>query len=161
MRHALLTTLASLAVISTTSCSEAASEPTAVQTEALVASAAAWQPADITRDLQVDDATRRKIEGWIESLHASLLEMHERHETSASLEGDARAAYMEDLQADMQTLHEQHKALWDSLDPAVQQTLTSRLHEQMRKHDDDDTSSLHERMRRMHGGDHAPHDAGH
>jgi hypothetical protein len=68
---------------------------------------------------------------------------------------------MEDLQADMQTLHEQHKALWDSLDPAVQQTLTSRLHEQMRKHDNDDTSSLHERMRRMHGGDHAPHDAGH
>ncbi|MGH7448066.1 MAG: hypothetical protein ACREK1_04930, partial [Longimicrobiales bacterium] len=94
MRNTLLTTLATLAVAAATACSEAASEPTAVETEALVASATAWTPADLTRDLQVDDATRQQIEAGIQALHTSMLELRGRHETAQTLEGDARAAYM-------------------------------------------------------------------
>jgi hypothetical protein len=162
MRHALLTTLATLAAISTAACSEAASEPTAVYTEALVATAADWTPADLTHDLPVDAATQQRIDAGIQAMHTSMLELHERHATAGTLEGVARDAYLADLAADMQALHAQHRALWDSLDPAVQETLASRFHEQMRDHHgDDDAMSLHDRMRRMHGGDHAPDNAGH
>jgi hypothetical protein len=157
MRHALITTLATLAV-ATTACSEAASEPTAVETEALLASATAWTPSDLTRDLPVDDATRQKLEAGVQSLHASLLEMHARHERAHALEGDARDAYLAEVKAEMQELHEQHRVLWDSLDPAVRETIASRMHERMAAHDRGALKSLHERMKRMHGGD---HDAGH
>ncbi|HSK19205.1 MAG TPA: hypothetical protein VK912_08695 [Longimicrobiales bacterium] len=162
MRHALLTTIATLAVISTAACSEAASEPTAVDTEALVATAADWTPADLTRDLPVDAATQQRIDAGIQAMHSSMLELHARHATAGTLEGAARAAYLEELGADMQALHEQHRALWDSLDPAVQETLASRFHEQMRDHHgDDEAMSLHDRLRSMHGSDHAPGNAGH
>ncbi|MGH7446321.1 MAG: hypothetical protein ACRELT_02095, partial [Longimicrobiales bacterium] len=70
-------------------------------------------------------------------------------------------AYMADLKADAQALHEQHRTLWDSLDPAVRETLATRLHERMRDHHGDDSmKSLHERMRRMHGRDHGADGAG-
>lgn len=155
MKHTLLRTLAALAVAAMTACSEAASEPTAVQTEAPLASATAWTPEDLTRDLQVDDATRQQIEAGIQALHTSLIELHRRHETVQTLAGEAREAYVADMKADMQELHEQHSALWNSLDPSVQETLAARLHERMGEHHDGETtSSLHERMRRLHGGDH-------
>lgn len=158
MRHALITTLATLAVAATTACSESASEPTAVETEVLLASATAWTPADLTRDLPVDDATRQKIEAGVRSLHTSMLELHGRHEKAQTLEGEARAEYVADVKADMQELHEQHKLVWDSLDPEVRQLLASRLHERMEAHGDGAMRSLHERLKRLHGGD---HDAGH
>lgn len=161
MRHALITILGTAAVAVTTACSEAATQPTAVETEALIASATAWTPSDLTRGLQVDDATRQKIEAGVQSLHTSLLALHERHESAQNLEGDARAAYLTGIHEDMIALHEQHKVLWDSLDPGVRETLATRLHEQMRHHGDDDNGSLHERMRRMHGGDHDADGAGH
>jgi hypothetical protein len=154
MRHTLITILGTAAVAATTACSEAATQPTAIETEALIASAAAWTPSDLTRDLQVDETTRQKIEAGVQSLHTSLLALHERHVRAQNLEGDARAAYLTDIQEDMIAVHEQHKVLWDSLDPAVRETLATRLHEQMRDHGGDDTGSLHERLRRMHGGDH-------
>jgi hypothetical protein len=161
MRHHLITILAAAAVAATTACSEAATQPTAVETEALIASATAWTPSDITRGLQVDEATRQKIEAGVQSLHTSLLALHERHENAQTLEGDARAAYMTDIHENMIALHEQHKVLWDSLDPAVRETIATRLHEQMRHHDDDAANSIHERMRRLHGGDHDADGAGH
>ena len=162
MRHALLTTFATLVVISTAACTDSASEPTAVDTEALVAAAADWTPANLTRDLPVDAATQQRIDAGIQTMHASMLELHARYATAGTLEGAAREAYLAELSADMQALHEQHGALWNSLDPAVQQILASRFHEQMREHHgDDDAMSLHERMRRMHGGRHAPDNAGH
>jgi hypothetical protein len=157
MRKTLLPTVAVLLLAGTTACSEATSEPTAVQTEALVASAPAWTPSDLTRDLQVDEATRSRIEAGIQALHASMIELHGRHATAGTLEGEARAAYVADMKTEMQAIHEQHSALWDSLDPEVQAALAARIHERMSEHDDETTSSLHERMRRMHGGD---HDAG-
>lgn len=161
MRHALITTLATVAVATLTGCSEAATQPTAIETEALLASATSWTPSDITRDLQVDDATRQKIEVGVRALHTSLLAMHERHETAQKLEGDARAASMDAIHEDMHALHEQHVVQWNSLDPAVRETLAARLHEQMRKHGDDDIMSFHERMRRMHGGKHDADGTGH
>ena len=160
MRYGLHSTITALAAISTLACSEAASEPTAVDTEALVATAADWSPANITRDLPVDAVTQQRIDAGVQAMHASMLELHERHAAAATLEGAAREAYLAELTADMQTLHEEHSALWDSLDPAVQETLAARFHEQMRAHHGDDGISLHERMRRMHAGKHAPDHAG-
>ncbi|MGH7481565.1 MAG: hypothetical protein ACRELV_05375 [Longimicrobiales bacterium] len=161
MKHSLFPALATLALAATTACSDAASEPIAVDTEALVASATAWTPSDLTRDLQVDDATREKIEAGLQALHASMVELHDRHETAQTLKGEARDAYVADLKADMQELHEQHRALWESLDPAVKEALAARLHQRMREHDGETASSLHERMRRLHGGDHGADGAGH
>lgn len=162
MRHLRFTTFAAIAAITTAACSEAASEPTAVSTETLVASATDWTPADLTRDLPVDAATQQRIDAGVQAMHASMLELHARHATAATLEGAARDAYLADLEGDMQALHEQHRQLWDSLDPAVQETLASRFHEQKgAQHGDDEAMSLHERMRRMHGGGHAPDNAGH
>ena len=153
MKHA-LPILATLTLAATTACSEAVSEPTAVETEALVASATAWTPGDLTRNLQVDEVTRRKIEAGVQSLHASMVELHARHERVETLEGEARAEYVAHLKADMQELHEEHRALWESLDPAVRETLAARFHEQMREHDAGPMKAIHERMRRLHGGDH-------
>lgn len=155
MRNALVAAVATLAVAATTACSEAASEPTAVETEALVATATSWTPSDLTHDLPVDDATRQQIEDGLRSLHASLLELHGRHETARTLEGEARAAHLDEMKADMEALHEQHRAVWDSLDPAVKELLAARLHERMREHHDDATSSHHEQMREHHGDDEA------
>lgn len=138
-----------LAVLALAACSEAASEPTAVDTEALVATAAAWTPSDITRDLDVDDTTRQKIDEGLRSLHTSLMEMHERHRTLHELEGAAREAYAAEIEADMRELHAQHAELWDSLAPDVQEALATRLHERMEQHGEA-AGSLHERMRRMH-----------
>lgn len=138
MKHPLLVTLATLAVVATTACSDAGSEPAAIEVEGLVASAASWTPADLTRDLPVDDATRQTIDAGLRTLHASLLEL------------DAAALTEEDVRA----LHEQHAALWESLDPDVRELLTARMHERMRAHEDDGMASLHERMRRLHGGAH-------
>lgn len=160
MKQALLSMVATLTLAATTACSEAASEPTAVQTEALVASAPAWTATDLTRDLQVDEATRVKIEAGVQALHTSMVELHARHETLETLEGEARAAYAASLKADMQKLHEEHRVLWETLDPAVRETLAARFHEQMGDHDAGPMKSMHERMRRLHGGDHAG-DAGH
>jgi hypothetical protein len=156
MRHAPIITLATLAVAATAGCSETGSQPpTAVETEAVIASASAWMPSDLTRDLQVDNATRQKIEAGVQALHAAMLAVHERYEKAETLKGNARVTYMDDLNADIQSVHEQHRALWDSLDPEVRETLAARLHERMRNHDDDGAlKSSHERMRRMHGGDH-------
>lgn len=160
MRYTLLTTFVTVAAAAITACSEAAPEPTAVETEALIASASGWTAADLTRDLPVDAATRQQIEAGVQALHTSMLALHGRYESAQALEGDARAAYMTEIRADIRTLHEQHSALWDSLDPEVRQLLAARLHERMRDHEDGSMKALHERMRRMHGGDHAP-DAGH
>jgi hypothetical protein len=154
MKHVLLPMVATLTLAATTACSEAASEPTAVQTEALVASAHSWTATDLTRDLQVDEATRRKIEAGVQALHTSMVELHARHEALATLDGEARAAYAANLQADMQELHEEHRSLWESLDPAVRETLAARFHDQMREHDVGAMKSMHERMRRLHGGEH-------
>lgn len=166
MRRTLIPTLAALTLAATTACAEAASEPTAVETDALLASVTAWTPADLTRDLQVDDATRQEIEAAVRALHASMIELHDRHEKAGTLDGAARDAYLADLHADMKELHEQHIVLWESLDPEVRTVLAARMHERMREHHGDETAnSLHERMRRMHGGDHdadhAAHDADH
>jgi hypothetical protein len=158
MRKALLATFA---VAALTACSEAASEPSAVETEALIATAAAWTPADLTRGLQVDDATRREIEAGVTALHAAMLDLHARHEKAGTLEGGARAAYMAELQADVETIHEQHRALWESLDPAVREALAERFHERLHEQDDGPTKSLHERMRRMHGGNDGAGGVGH
>jgi hypothetical protein len=142
----------------TSACSEAGSQPpTAVETQALVASTPSWDPADLTRDLQVDDATRRDIEAGVQALHASMLAVNARFEKGETLAGEARAAYMADLQTELQALHEQHTALWESLAPEVREALAARLHEHMREPGNDGAlQSFHERMRRMHGG----HDAG-
>ena len=160
MRNVLPTTLA-IVVMATTACSEAATQPTAVETEALLATSTEWTPIDLTRDLQVDDATRAKIEAGVQALHTSMLELHERYEGAQSLEGDARAAQIDDIEADLRALHEQHIGLWNSLDPAVKKTLAERMHEQMRNHHADDAGSLHDLMRRLHGGDHGTDGVGH
>lgn len=158
MRNALLVTFV---VAAATACSETTPEPTTVETRALIASASTWTPSELTRDLEVDDATRQEIEAGVQALHASMVDVHERHRKAANLEGDARVAHMADLDADVRALHEQHKALWGSLDPAVREALATRLHERMDDHDDGTLTSLHERLRRMHGGDHGAERAGH
>jgi hypothetical protein len=160
MRNALPTTLAIL-IMATSACSEATTQPTAVETEALLATSTEWSPIDLTRDLQVDDVTRANIEAGVQALHTSMLDLHERYESAQSLAGDARAAQIDDIEADLRALHEQHIVLWNSLDPAVKKTLAERMHEQMGNHHADDAGSLHDRMRRLHGGDHGPDGVGH
>lgn len=145
MKHPLLVTLATLVVVATTACSDAGSEPAAIEPEGLVASASSWTPADLTRGLEVDDATRQEIDAGLRTLHASLLELDGRELTAE----DARA------------IHQQHAALLDSLDPDVRETLTARLHERMHEHEDDRMASLHERMRRLHRGAHDADGSGH
>lgn len=146
--------LAVLALAVTTACSERASEPTAVQTEALIASSAEWTPADFTRDLPVDDATRERIETGVRTLHAAMLDLYARHEKAETLEGDARSAFMMELEADVRALHEQHVALWNSLDADVREALAARFHAQMDDHHGGPMKSLHDRLRSTHGGDH-------
>lgn len=153
MRHTLLISLAALAVAAATGCSERASDLTGVEADAMVASAAAWTPEDITRDLPVDSATRDRIEAAVQSFHASLLALHDRHEDGQQLEGAAREEFMARLHTDARELHTQHQALWDSLTPEVREILSSRFHAQMHPGEEPGTS-LHERMRKMHGGDH-------
>lgn len=161
MRKALFPAVAILVMAATTACSGPASEPTAVDTAALIETADAWTPAAVTSDLQVDEATRQEIEAGLRTLHASLLDLRARHEAAEALDGSARAAYMAELEEEVRAIHEQHKALWDSLDPAVREALAARLHERMREeHDDPSMKSLHERMRRLHG-DGEGHGAGH
>lgn len=144
MKHALRTTLATLALAGLTACSDAAPEPAALEAEALVASAAGWTPAVLTTDLPVDDATRQRIEDGLRDLHESLVAL------------DGRELTREDAEA----IHAKHAALWDSLDPEVRDLLAARLHERMRAHDGDAMESLHERMRALHGGVHDAADAG-
>jgi hypothetical protein len=153
MRHTLLTSLAALAVAAATGCSEPASDLTGVEADAMVASAETWTPADITRDLPVDAATRERIEAAVQTFHASLLALHDRHEAGQQLDGAAREDFMAQLHEDARELHTQHQALWDSLSPEVREILSSRFHAQMHP-DDEQGTSLHERMRKMHGGDH-------
>lgn len=154
MTKTLLPALAVLTVAAMTACSENAPEPVAIDTDVLIASASVWTPADITRDLEVDGATRQQIEASLSTLHTTMLELRARHETAAALDGEAREVYMETLQQDVQAIHEEHRALWDSLDPAVRETLHERLHERMHEHDDGALKSFHARMRRLHGDQH-------
>jgi hypothetical protein len=161
MKHALIPTLSVLTLAATTACSEAASEPTAVDTAGLVATATDWTPSDLTRDLPVDEQTRRQIEAGVQALHASMVELHARHENVEALEGEARAAYVAELKADMQEIHEEHSALWESLDPAVRETLAARFHEQMREHQGGTMKAVHDRMRQLHGGAGGVDDTGH
>lgn len=153
MRHTLLGTLAALAVGAIIGCSESATDLTGVEADAMVASAATWTPEDITRDLPVDEATRERIETAVQSFHASLLALHQRHEAGQGLDGAAREAFMDKLHEDVRGLHTQHEALWDSLAPEVREALSSRFHAEMHG-GDEPGMSLHERMRKMHGGDH-------
>lgn len=143
-----------LGFVTGTACSDGALQPTSIESEALVASAPDWQPADITQGLQVDAATREQIDAAVRTLHASLLDLHARYETARTLAGAEREAYRTALEADLQTLHEEHEALWSSLDPGIRSTLAARIHAQMDAHDDGSMQTLHERMRRLHGGAH-------
>lgn len=156
MKTVLFPALAVL-TLAATACDDAASEPTSIETEALIATASQWTPSDVTAELQIDDATRQKLDAGLGAMHASMLELHRRHEVARTLEGDARVAYMDDLDADMRALHEQHQELWSSLDPDVRDALTTRLHEQMREHHDGMMRSFHERMRRLHEAGGAGH----
>jgi hypothetical protein len=149
MRTALLT-IVTLAV--TTACSESGMEPTPVQTEALIASASEWTPADFIADLPFDDATRQTIEAGMNELHASMLDLHDRYQKAETLAGEARTAYAEDLEADVQALHTRHLELWNSLDADVREELAVRFHDRMEGHGDGPMKSLHDRMRRLHGG---------
>jgi hypothetical protein len=148
-----------LAVAATAACADAdASRPTSIETDALVASAPAWLPSDLTADLPVDEATRAQIEAGLGAMHESMLDVHARYQAALALEGDERAAALDALDADVRTLHGEHQALWATLDDSVSEALAERIHARM-AHDDDDTMrSLHERMRRLFGG---AHGAGH
>lgn len=152
MRHLLLTSAAVLAVMAISGCSEAATELTGVEADALVTSAADWTPSDLTRDLPVDDATRLRIDSAMGSFHASLMELRERHMTGQRLAGAEREEFMNQLHEDVVALHARHQAIWDALTPEVQDVLRQRFHEKM--HGDGSGASLHERMRALHGSDH-------
>jgi hypothetical protein len=103
----------------------------------------------------MDEAMRQELETALGSLHATMLELHRRHEVAETLEGDARSDYLAALHADATALHAQHQEMWASLDPATAEQLKVRLHERMRvHHDDGDMPSIHERMRRLHGAGH-------
>ena len=149
MRTALLTILAMAA---TTACADGTAEPTAVQTEALIASASEWAPANFVADLPVDEATRRQIEAGMNELHTAMLALHERYRSAEKLAGDARAAYEEDLEEDVQALHARHVELWNSLDAEVRETLAVRFHDRVEGHGDGAMKAFHDRMRRLHGG---------
>ena len=152
MRHVLLTSVAALAILAVSGCSETATELTGVEADAMVTSAADWTPADITRDLPVDEATRLRIDSAVGSFHASLLELREWHIAGQRLDGAEREEFMNQLHQDVLALHTRHEAIWESLTPEVQETLMRRFHEEM--HGDGSGASLHQRMRRLHGGDH-------
>jgi hypothetical protein len=144
------------AVVVASACSEAASQPTAVETDALIAAAPEWSPAQITEGLEVDGATRRRIDEGLQSLHASMLDLHGRWTAAEALDGAEQAAALETLDADARALHDRHMALWNALDDDVRETLAERMHERMRGHEMDGHDSLHDRMKRLHG---AVHDA--
>ena len=72
----------------------------------------------------------------------------------ARLAGDAKAAYVEDLEGDVQALHARHLELWNSLDADVREALASRFHDRMEGHGEGPFKAFHERLRRMHGGGH-------
>lgn len=152
MRPLLLTSVAVLAVMAISGCSETATELTGVEADALVTSAADWIPSDIAHDLPVDDATRLRIDSAMVSFHASLMELRDRHMNGQRLTGAEREEFMGQLHEDVVALHARHQAIWDSLTPEVQDILRQRFHEKM--HGDGSGASLHERMRALHGGDH-------
>lgn len=142
--------LATLAAVAAVGCAETPSQPEALDATALVASASAWTPAEVALALDVDAPTRQKIEAGLERIHGSLLELHERHSVARTLEGEAQAAYLADLDADMRAMHEEHMGLLESLDPAVSRELMARIHEHMGG--GDHPEGLHDRMMGVHGG---------
>jgi hypothetical protein len=144
-----------LMTVGTVACAETTPEVMSPDIEALVASSPEWTPADVTRDLPMDEAMRQELETALGSLHATMLELHRRHEVAETLEGDARSDYLAALHADATALHAQHKATWVALDPALAEQVKARLHERMRaQHDDSEMTSIHERIRRHHGAAH-------
>ena len=162
MKAVLLSALAVFAASVMTACSDAdGAQPTSIETEALVASAPTWQPTELTADLQVDARTRAQIDEALGAMHAAMLDLHDRHEAALALEGDARDAALDALDDDIRALHEQHHALWDVLEPEVAAALGARIHERMADHGGTAMQSLHERMRRLLGGTHDAHAAGH
>lgn len=152
MRHVLLKSAATLAVLTLSACSEPATWLTEVETNALVTSAVEWTPEDITSDLPVYDATRERIEAAMGSFHESVMALRERHASGQALTGDAREEFLNRLHEDVVAIHTRHQALWESLTPEVKEILTRRFHEQM--HGDQPGASMHERLRKLHGGDH-------
>src|SRR5690606_32380882 len=104
--------VAAFAVGVLAACSEGASGPSAEQTQAMVATADTWAPSELLRGLEVDDATRGKLQSMFEEMHAAMLDLHGRYEQAAKLEGSARAAAEAELDADLQALHERHWEMW-------------------------------------------------
>jgi hypothetical protein len=162
MKAVLLAAHAVLAASVLTACSDAnVAQPASLETAALISSAPAWQPSDITADLQLDERTRAQVDATLGAMHAAMLDLHARHEAALALDGHARTAALDALDADIRALHEQHHALWDALEPEVAAALATRIHEKMGEHGGSAMQSLHERMRRLLGGSHDAHAAGH
>lgn len=144
--------IVALAAVAGAACSDSGTQPVSPELDALLASAPSWTAADIARDLPVDDAERSEIEEKLAAFHASLVDLHERHEAMGRLEGEERDAQVAALEAEVESLHEQHQALWAGLDPAVTEALCASFHDRMRsQHEGVGTESLHERMRGLHG----------
>jgi hypothetical protein len=153
-----------LATLAAAACSERAPEPLSPDVEALVASAPDWTPAELARDLAVDDATRQEIEATLGDVHEAMAAFHERHRVALTLEGEARETYLEELHADAVSFHEQHREIWEGLDADVREQLHARMeahghqtpaHEAGNhgglQHDEATMRSMHERMRKLHG----------
>jgi hypothetical protein len=144
--------LAALALLLTAGCSSPLTEPAALEARALARSTAEWTPASLASELPVDSATRRAIQAGLEELHASLVSLHGHLEAQGTTGEEHELVLTPEIEQELRQVHARHQALWNGLDEEVRETLATRLHEHASRHAGDDAASLHERMRRLHGG---------
>jgi len=85
-------------------------------------------------------------------MHAAMLEVHGRYEQLAELDEATGEQRTQELYDAVRSVHEQHLELWNSLDPDLREQLSEQFHGRLRQHDEGIMESLHERMRRLHGG---------
>ncbi|MEZ4417268.1 MAG: hypothetical protein R3E10_16050 [Gemmatimonadota bacterium] len=144
-------------LLASSACSEADSQPAALDMEALVASAPDWTPAGLTEGLGLEPELQARINAEMERLHTSLLELAERHEVAASLQGEEQARYLADLHDSLQSLHQEHYGVWNSLPEDARQAIAERLHARMEEHhaqmgvSSREAGGLHERLKALHG----------
>lgn len=145
--------LAALALALTTGCSNPLTDPAALDAQALARSASEWTPATLASELAVDTTTRRAIEAGLQDLHESLLTLHRHLEAQGATGEEHEIVLTPEIEQELKQIHARHTALWNSLDQEVQVALAARLHEHASRHGGETASSLHERLRRLHGHD--------
>ncbi len=153
MHHTLKAALTALTVVSATACSEAPSQPAAVDVDALIEAAPVMDPAALTAGLDLDPQLKAHVDASLGELHAAMLHLHERHEELAAMDENERAPLLGELKGHVQEIHQRHQALWNFLPEDGRQALVERMHGQLQQYHEhlsaspEQASAMHKRAK--------------